>query len=334
MRERVYWVDYIRAIACMLVVLLHTSAQYMYRVDSISVTSWNIGNFTNSFTHSAVPLFFMISGFLFFGNSKPRLKHFVRIATALLFYSACALFYLAFYQKQNIFPVVQGFFSKPVFYHLWFFYTLFSIYVLATIITVREVSFTSLLCLCFILFVLFNPDLSVLFGYFGITFKNYIHLDGNKIYYLLYAVFGACLGRCNLPKSTFFSFVLLSTFISVNIFKALLTYSASFSAGQYTGMYQSWTGVLVSAGAVSLFIFVRMNSNFFDLFKRQLLVVSRNSLPIYGIHAIVLDLILRQQYRNFDRPLIDLPVTFFVTLVVSLTAAAVIRRVDRYGWVS
>ena len=70
--QREIWLDFLRAIACILVVLLHTSAPYLYKIQTIPMRSWHVGNYVDSFTRISVPLFFMISGYLFFGEKRPH----------------------------------------------------------------------------------------------------------------------------------------------------------------------------------------------------------------------------------------------------------------------
>ena len=63
MLNKILWLDYVRAIACCMVVLLHTAAEYVLKSEGVN---WNFANLVDSFTRVCVPLFFMISGYLFF----------------------------------------------------------------------------------------------------------------------------------------------------------------------------------------------------------------------------------------------------------------------------
>ncbi|WP_050747268.1 acyltransferase family protein [Sodalis glossinidius] len=52
-------------------------------------------NMLNSASRVAVPLFMMISGYLFYGERAATKKHLFRLAGCLLFYSVVGLVYMA-----------------------------------------------------------------------------------------------------------------------------------------------------------------------------------------------------------------------------------------------
>ncbi len=82
----------------------------------------DIANVLNSASRVSVPLFFMISGYLFFfGERSAQPRHFLRIGLCLLFYSAIALLYIALFTSINVELALKNLLQKPVFYHLWFF---------------------------------------------------------------------------------------------------------------------------------------------------------------------------------------------------------------------
>ena len=78
-------------------------------------------NVLNSASRVSVPLFFMISGYLFFGERSAQPRHFLRIGLCLFFYSAIALLYIALFTSINVELALKNLLQKPVFYHLWFF---------------------------------------------------------------------------------------------------------------------------------------------------------------------------------------------------------------------
>ena len=61
-KSRVYYLDVLRVIACMAVVMIHASAPYLGK-DIGSFNFW-VGNVLDSLSRIAVPLFVMISGAL------------------------------------------------------------------------------------------------------------------------------------------------------------------------------------------------------------------------------------------------------------------------------
>ena len=68
MQPKIYWIDNLRGIACLMVVMIHTTTWYVTNAHSVSPVTWDIANVLNSASRVSVPLFFMISGYLFFGE--------------------------------------------------------------------------------------------------------------------------------------------------------------------------------------------------------------------------------------------------------------------------
>ena len=94
---------------------------YVTNAHSISPVNWDVANILNSASRVSVPLFFMISGFLFFGERSAQPRHFIRIAACLGFYSAVALIYITLFTSISPGLSLKYLLQKPVFYHLWFF---------------------------------------------------------------------------------------------------------------------------------------------------------------------------------------------------------------------
>ena len=63
MQPKIYWIDNLRGIACLMVVMIHTTTWYVTNAHSVSPVTWDIANVLNSASRVSVPLFFMISGY-------------------------------------------------------------------------------------------------------------------------------------------------------------------------------------------------------------------------------------------------------------------------------
>ena len=75
MSSKIYWIDNLRGIACLMVVMIHTTAWYVTNAASVSTLDWGVANLLNSASRVSVPLFFMISGYLFFGERSAQPRH-------------------------------------------------------------------------------------------------------------------------------------------------------------------------------------------------------------------------------------------------------------------
>lgn len=70
MQEKISWITNLRGIACLMVVMIHSTTWYITHPHSISLFEWDIANLLNSASRVSVPLFFMISGYLFFWRTQ------------------------------------------------------------------------------------------------------------------------------------------------------------------------------------------------------------------------------------------------------------------------
>lgn len=139
--ERKSWVDFVRATAIFLVVLLHAAAPWVYRYGLISEFDWQVGNIIDSATRVAVPLFFMTTGYLLL--SKPlTLKNYFskRVSRIAIPWIAWSVIYLLYRNLLADNPVtflegLLAFLNGDVYFHFWFLYTLIGLYLFIPIIS-------------------------------------------------------------------------------------------------------------------------------------------------------------------------------------------------------
>ena len=131
MQDRKPYIDIIRICACMGVVALHVTGNYMR--DSLPENNtycWWISFIVNMLTRIAVPLFIVISGYLNLGrNIRYELivrKSIVKIILPLFLFGIVNILYWNWFFKlsQDItfFFLVKEFVSGPMMFHLWFLY--------------------------------------------------------------------------------------------------------------------------------------------------------------------------------------------------------------------
>ena len=135
------WVDFVRATAIFLVVLLHSAAPWVYRFGLTSNFKWQVGNIIDSITRVAVPLFFMTTGYLLL--SKPISlktyfnKRYRRIAIPWLVWAIIFLIYkkirldIPLTISEGLFEILNG----DVYFHFWFLYTLIGLYLFIPVIS-------------------------------------------------------------------------------------------------------------------------------------------------------------------------------------------------------
>lgn len=173
-------IDVLRILACALVVLHHT------KIDSSNSILHLLYAASFTITRCAVPLFFMISGYLLISQSGDAMsflkKRFDRIIVPLLVWLLVYnLFSGTFYGVTDWTSFFSSFFSLESAPHLWFLYALIGVYLLIPIVSpfLQKVTFRGLVFYMLIwgITLIFNnnnftsfPSLD--FNHHGMVFTN------------------------------------------------------------------------------------------------------------------------------------------------------------------
>ncbi|NDJ55827.1 acyltransferase [Enterobacteriaceae bacterium 4M9] len=331
MQQKINWIDNLRGIACLMVITIHTTTWYLTNADSISMSSWTIANILDSASRVCVPVFFMISGYLFFGERSARGRHFLRIGLCLVFYSAVALLYIWLFTPISVSKSFVYVLQKPVFYHLWFFFALMVIYLLSPLIEVKRVGIKTLLALLIVLGVLANPNTVAqkVHGFQWLPVNLFI--DGDTFYYVLYGLLGRAIGVMQTDKkgvglASALVFALCVAAIAIGTRHELNV------RGDFADTYYLYAGPLVFIAAVSLLLLAKSTLNQRTL--PGLAVISRHSLGIYGFHALIIHFLRTHGLDIKQWPVLDMAWVFTATLAISLLLALGLRRLDRHRLVS
>ncbi len=72
MQEKIHWITNLRGIACMMVVMIHSTSWYITHPHAITLLQWDIANLLNSASRVSVPLFFYdLRATSFWGTQRP-----------------------------------------------------------------------------------------------------------------------------------------------------------------------------------------------------------------------------------------------------------------------
>ncbi|WP_368570508.1 acyltransferase [Acinetobacter baumannii] len=343
-KERIIWLDYVRCFACLSVVLLHAIAPYTSANTQLFINGihpfkgyWIAANTIDSFTRMCVPLFFMLSGYFFFSDRNVKVKNFIKLIVSLIFYSALCVISvkLMSYATNNVVTVPSyGFFDKPAFYHLWFFYVLIPIYFIAGIIKVRKENLLYILAIATLIFTLLNPSMNVITKkIFNIDIRNKFMLDGNFIFYLSYAFIGGALSHINIINKNRVFTISLIMFLTSALLMGYLTMNETINQGKlYTG-YRAYVSPLVAICSISFMIMLMSLSGRLKRIK-IIELISILSLPIYGVHAVILyslRKIYNYQTLNFYTSTV---MVFLFTITVSILLSLIIKKIDRNNFIS
>jgi len=331
MSSKIYWIDNLRGIACLMVVMIHTTAWYVTNAASVSTLDWGVANLLNSASRVSVPLFFMISGYLFFGERSAQSRHFLRIGLCLLFYSTIAFLYIVLFTSINSELSLRNLLQKPVFYHLWFFFAIIVIYLVSPLIQVKQVSGKMLLALMVVIGIVANPNtVAQKIGHFEWLPVN-LYINGDTFYYVLYGMLGRALGMMDTQKKSL-------TVLSATVF-VVAAFAISRGTlhelkwrGNFADTWYVYCGPLVFICAMSLFTLVKNTLSARAL--PGLAIISRHSLGIYGFHALIIHALRTRGAEIQTWPVLDILWIFTATLLISLGLSMLLQRIDTRRYVS
>lgn len=340
---RIVYADMLRLVAIFFVVLIHACTLYMYDYN-LNLRIWSQTLIFDSFSRWCLPIFFMLSGmFLLNPKKEESLSNFYkkRFATVLIPFITWTIIYA--FRKSDVegeLSVLSAFkvaLSGPIYYHLWFVYTLVGLYLITPVIRifVKHASDTELKYFLSLWFV-FNSLVAILQNHFHISIGfDLSYFTG----YLGFFVLGYYLHTAVLSKKAtrlVYMLGVLGLLVTLGG-NYLFNYKDHFMVDQSFYTYLNFGIILTSASAFLLF----KNSN--DSMASNSLVMkvvgiknlSRIIFGIYLVHPIFIE-ILKSSSLGLDSwfrsgnvfvviPVVTLAV-FFASLCLFLLVDWLYRR--------
>lgn len=328
MNKRIFYLDFLRSFAIIMVLALHSISNYITRPEIFGTTSWYIYLVLNALTRTGVPIFFMISGYLMLSSDNSRdfrnfyKKSLLRIFIPLLFWNVAYFSYKCImgYIDFDITILLWNFMDSGMEYHLWYLYTILGIYLIVPFLkmfvdncTMKQMVWLLFLMICTTIFSFINTvtPLYIYFfdplfnGYIGCFFMGYI-LGNIKNDYKVVICFSIA-GILCLAVSVIVHHIHSSS----NGINLVFNYGYSFCH-------------YVLAGAIFMVSrYVFRNKLYF---KGIVTALSKFSFGIYIVHVMVIDLILR--YFMIDAsPIVSsvyiFGVDFAISLIISFTLSKI-----------
>ncbi|MDO9300017.1 MAG: acyltransferase family protein [Anaerolineales bacterium] len=321
------WVDLVRVIGAFLVVVAHIS----YRGGGSSL----ISSYYFVISRVAVPLFFMVSGYLLLQKEEPYREFFrkraLKVFVPFFVWSVIYLlwkregFDLPFSMKlvaSYLLKIIRG----PRENHLWFFYALIGLYLFTPILRVfvAKASLRDLFYFCGLWF-LVVPVFSFLqeFTPIKIGFELYF-IAGYSGYFML----GYLLGRLEYTKYQLYGLAFLLFIFSIGT--TALNYLVK---SEYFVGYLSVNIVLMTAFAFILLREIQISDNLY----RFLVPLSRASFGVYLAHVIVLaeleKLPIVSSWFSTGSSVYMIPLLGLLGFFVSFVIVAIIQKIPVLRWI-
>lgn len=335
MNKNFFWLDNLRFVAIISVILLHVSAAPVPYFGKISINIWWIGNIFDGSVRFSVPIFFMISGSLLLSKDYTLFvfirKRFLRLIPPFIFWSLIYIVYMLVldYRNGTIMNLLEIF--KFIFinlyqgscYHLWFVYTIIGLYLMVPILRkwIKNADNKE------ILYFLFIWSITIFFNYsFLKLYKpkfDLINFSG----YLGYMVLGYFLSQ-NKSKILNKKLILFSMIIIGNLITIIGTYFLTKKMNSFdTSMYEYLTPN-VALSAIGVFLFFKNLKIKSKIYYRIVNMVSKNSYGIYLIHILVLIIISKAGINwEMTTPAISFILVTFVCLIVSTCIICIMNKI-------
>lgn len=328
--NKIEWAESLRVIATISVILLHTAAPGVVSLGSIDFFDWNIANAFDSAVRFCVPVFVMITG-TFLLNKDYEIKDLLtnklfKIFIPFLFYSLIYIIYT--YGWRRIFNLDIA--DLPIhilrslvngsYYHLWYIYMLFGLYLITPIIRVYTKNATKdnlkyFLILWFIFNSIYtyslnsyipNLQISLFFNYTGFYILGY--------YLSKHNTFTALQGL---------SMYLVGTAITIGGM-----YYYAIKENRLNEMFYSYQSLNVMLQSIGVYVLVFKTDIKNIVLKKSVNLLSAHSFTIYLIHALLLTVMVKRGLTwNFINPVIGIVTSTIVCLLLSLLISIVIKKI-------
>ncbi len=337
------WISNLRVIATLCVVLLHVASSALYTYNQVPNSHWWIGNVYDSFARFSVPLFLMITGALLLGKQYSYSiflkRKVVRILWPFLFWTAIYIIYNfieppKFFGKletQTNFDWIIQQIRDGSSYHLWYVYMLIGFYIAIPLLNKLIIGVKNKYLLLFLI-------VWVIFITFSTSKNSAYNFEWNLWYimgYLGYVVLGYYLSIIN-TKSKPISALAVITFLIGLFITFYGTYYYTDMNGLFYKNYYSYLTPNVLLMTASIFVLMKnANINLSGVLKKIRDLIDKYSYGIYLSHILVLNyLIMFGVDWDLIHPLIGIPLTAIITLIISVAIVYLIRKITFGKYIS
>ncbi|MBD7909405.1 acyltransferase [Sporosarcina gallistercoris] len=332
--KRTIYLDWLRILAALAVVTIHVAAGVVTDKAQTYESPWMAGNFFESISRWAVPMFVMISGALMLSSKKEiSTSNFLetKMAKILIPLFAFSVIYYANEVRKGEFTFsisdfIERFATDDIMYHLWFLYMIAGLYLITPLLKIliqhakrKDVEY-------FLLLWLFASVISKALEYFiGYSFKIELFF---VTHYVGYFVLGYYLYTYDLQEK-WRNLLYFGGFVGW-ITTFFMTYHESVKLDEPLEHYwydEHSPNVLLVAVA----LFVLFKSTKLGEAKLPWIgtVISQASFGIYLIHVLVMQTLYEKfEFVWFDlHPIIGIPYKILIVTALSTILVSLVRKV-------
>jgi surface polysaccharide O-acyltransferase-like enzyme len=339
--KNILWLDSLRALATLGVILIHVSAPLVNMAFKKNVDYWWIGNVMDSATRCAVPIFLMLSGATMLGK-KYVLKDFYlrRVSRVLIPFLFWMVAYWIF--RWSMLPAlhrplgmnaiidwgIKLLLNEGISKHFWYIYMILFIYLFVPFLAkgIQKLNLHAISNIVFLWAVFTFVLKSVPLNMYSFTSHLGSRLLGNLLYtgYLVLGYYLSVLPTNNRKVKISAGLIYCVTVIVASV----VTYHLSTKAHKLDLSMYSYLSTVIIIQSIALFVWVKdcNISNKYILWIQN--IMSDYSYGIYLVHIILLGLFYRIGiFWTMAHPAISVPAVAVITIVSSIAVIFILRKI-------
>ncbi|MFE7060657.1 acyltransferase [Sutcliffiella sp. NPDC057660] len=339
MAKRIVYLDWLRVIATVMVVVIHISAGMISINYFDGRSSWLATNFYEAISRMSVPLFVMISGALLLNNqreikyrsflNKTLSKIFIPLLGWSIIYYMYQVYVANWYANFSVKEFFQLFLANNISVHFWFMYMILGLYLTVPVIKIyirgaekKDLQYFLLLWLYASVLVKFTKF------YFGYSLNLELFHVTN---YIGYFILGYYLSTLQLKKA-YIKEAFIIMFIGMSATFLLTYFSTVNNNGQLQEFWYEYLSPNVLLSAVGSFWLIK---GIASTLKKQTLplglnLISTFSFGIYLVHMLVIMVFADSVIpflRNTFHSAVSVPLITIFVLIVSVIITYVFSKI-------
>ena len=337
MKGRYFYLDVLRVIAIVSVVLMHSSSvvQKYYGLE-LNAFPFQFTNIFNTITRFAVPLFIMISGCLMINRGTEYKKTLAKVRHYIVLYCIWSLIYsvilieLKYYKTYSLIGLIVNTISDTLIghFHFWYLFLICGMYLILPFIEILANNMTEIdkkifvilnVFLCFVLpTILLNEKINEILG------QHMKHLNvGFLGGYVLYFMLGYWLKEYTVKnKKILYILMIVSvlyTVIVTNVPSAIME-------REVTGLRENLTpNILILTISIFLIVKEKIKDKCSNIIMQNIITkLSELSFGVYLVHMLVIELLSDWCLSVTSNCITALIMEFFITLCISFSISYVL----------
>ncbi|MGN8786164.1 acyltransferase [Blautia sp. HCP3S3_D9] len=335
-KKKIIWLNYMKIFSIMMVILIHVIYQALLKYgNSITVYTKILGYSLKNLCWCAVPCFLMISGYLLLDEKKQYsieyiIRHYIaKMVGILLTFGVLFAWIELIYSEKSIsiyqvLHAIMNVLAGNTWSHLWYVYSMIGIYIMLPLYKMISEKITNKMLIYFLFIIVIYIGFFPILEYMGVGI-------GIKIPEFTFLVFWLFIGdairkeviKISLHKAILLVLISMICLIGFTVIEIIFKVELRFLFG--------YSSIIVMGQAIGLaFIFKHINYRENSYFTSMVNKVSSNSLLIYVIHMLYVNLFYKMfKFNPFSFGtwwLIIIVVVTFVCLIITYITSWIIKK--------